>query len=105
MSELDKILEERGQSYGDFSGIASITQKIKGVLRAHRKWGIPPQETVVWGDHQVFAEASEMIVHKLARATNGDPYNEDTWQDIAGYANLALERARQAHTRGREDEI
>jgi hypothetical protein len=37
-------------------------------------------------------EAAEMIVHKLARIVNGNPFYMDSWVDIAGYATLVVDR-------------
>jgi len=40
-------------------------------------------------------EALDMIQHKIARILNGDPYYEDSWVDVIGYAQLALDRIRE----------
>jgi len=37
-------------------------------------------------------EALEMILHKIARILNGNPNYADSWQDIAGYAQLIVKR-------------
>jgi hypothetical protein len=31
-----------------------------------------------------------MIVHKIGRILNGDPNYDDSWADIAGYAQLVV---------------
>jgi hypothetical protein len=41
-----------------------------------------------WHDDPVVREAIDMILHKLARIAAGNPYFEDHWKDIAGYASL-----------------
>ena len=35
-----------------------------------------------------------MICHKLGRIINGDPNYDDSWLDIAGYAQLIVNRLR-----------
>ena len=37
-------------------------------------------------------EALIMISHKLARIVNGDPHYDDSWRDVAGYAQLVANR-------------
>ena len=39
-------------------------------------------------------EALEMIAHKIGRILNGDPDYDDSWVDIAGYAQLVADRLR-----------
>ena len=33
-------------------------------------------------------ESIDMICHKLGRIANGDPFYDDSWRDIEGYARL-----------------
>lgn len=79
MTEIDKILEERGQSYGKFEDQAKIARSLKRTMRHTRGW--PTLEPF----HQ---EALDMIAHKIARILNGNPNYVDSWTDIAGYASL-----------------
>jgi len=53
-------------------------------MRACPKWKME-----LLPDHK---EALEMIQHKIARILNGDPNYADSWQDIAGYAQLIVKR-------------
>lgn len=74
-----KVLDERGMQYGDFEGVAFLTQNLKAMMHAHPKWerlGVKHKE------------ALEMIVHKIGRIINGDPDHKDSWVDVAGYAEL-----------------
>ena len=49
-----------------------------------------------WNDTMPYMqEALDMIQHKIARILNGDPYYEDSWVDIIGYAQLALDGIRE----------
>ncbi len=76
------ILGERRKRYGDFSGHARIAQAIKEEMRNTTGWARL--------DHHQ-AEALEMIAHKIARILNGDPNYQDSWLDIAGYAQLVAD--------------
>ena len=77
--KIDKILEARGNEYGDFAAHASITQNIKKIMKSTKSWGsLSPDKK----------EALEMIAHKIARILNGNPEYKDSWSDIVGYAKL-----------------
>lgn len=84
--ELDKTLENRGKEYGDFRNQAEVVQGMKNVMRANPGWErmTPYQQ-----------EAADMIVHKLARIVNGNPFNVDSWHDIVGYAEITKVRVEQ----------
>lgn len=79
MQEIDKILEERGTNYGEFSTQAMVAQNLKGILQ---------QGYTVARHTALHREALEMIAHKIARIINGDPDYIDHWVDIEGYARL-----------------
>jgi len=40
-------------------------------------------------------EALDMICSKISRIVNGDPDYDDSWVDIAGYAQLIVNRLRE----------
>ena len=82
---VDKILQERAQSYGTFVSLAKTAQEFKSVL--YRELGSRNKRLA---DDQ--AEALDMIIHKIARVINGDANHVDSWADIAGYATLVAER-------------
>ncbi|MEY4910070.1 MAG: hypothetical protein RL260_3788 [Pseudomonadota bacterium] len=77
----DAIITERGMRYGPFAGHAAITQSLKDEMAGTEGWSrlSPPQR-----------EALEMIAHKIGRILNGDPNYDDSWVDIAGYAQLIV---------------
>jgi hypothetical protein len=83
---IQDVLKERGSRYGTFMGQAGITQNLKGVMQASKKGE-------AWchlaADQK---EALAMIAHKIARILNGDPNYIDSWIDIAGYAQLVVNR-------------
>ena len=82
---VDKILQERAQSYGTFVSLAKTAQEFKSVL--YRELGSRNKRLA---DDQ--SEALDMILHKIARVINGDANHVDSWADIAGYATLVAER-------------
>jgi len=84
---LTATLDARGSRYGKFTGHAEVTQTLKAIFRSKMgdKWDN-------LADDQ--KEALEMIAHKLGRIINGDPNYDDSWVDIAGYAQLVADRLR-----------
>ena len=86
MSSIDATLSERGQRYGDFEDHAKAAMAIRGVL--FTLFG--PEKFDSLEPDQV--EALIMISHKLARIVNGDPHYDDSWRDVAGYAQLVANR-------------
>lgn len=79
---VEQTLIQRGNRYGDFSEHAEISQQLKEVIYSHMSMeGVKPY----------MRESMEMICHKLARIANGDPYYDDSWRDIAGYAQLVVD--------------
>lgn len=77
--EKGNILTERNITHGDFRRSAEISQHLKRVVTRYSEGLTPVQE-----------ETLEMIMHKIARLLNGDPTRIDTWEDIVGYATLAI---------------
>lgn len=80
---IDSILEARGKEYGKFTEHARITQKFKDMMSRTPKWA---------GLNDDQKESLEMIAHKIGRILNGNPNNQDSWADIAGYAKLVSDR-------------
>jgi hypothetical protein len=79
MTAIDDLLEQRGNTHGNFSDVSHITETIMGEMRNSPNWPRMPDP------HRV---AVFMIAMKLGRIASGD-YNEvDHWRDIAGYAKL-----------------
>jgi hypothetical protein len=83
MSDVDKILAERGKRYGEFANHAKISQALKSVI-----FDAVSRDSL--DDDMI--EALEMIAHKIARICNGDPRWADSWSDVAGYATLVARR-------------
>jgi hypothetical protein len=81
--ETEKILEERGRRYGPFEGHARITQAIKLKMACEPGW-----LRLTYS----MKESLEMVAHKIGRILNGDPFYDDSWKDIAGYAELVAKQ-------------
>jgi len=77
----EETLNERGKRYGKFSTHSELSQQLKETLFTGNSGPFPKA---------YMNEALEMICHKLARIANGDPYYDDNWRDIAGYAELVV---------------
>jgi hypothetical protein len=80
------ILAQRGARYGNFTDQAEHCLIIKGTIFG--LMGIEKVQTLK--SDQI--EAISNIANKLARITNGDPHYDDSWRDIAGYAQLVANR-------------
>ena len=91
MADITETLQERGKRYGSFIGDAGVAQQLKGVLRDVANDN--EQLTNGWDDLAPdMKEALEMMSTKMGRIVHGDPWYEDSWRDIAGYATLVADR-------------
>jgi hypothetical protein len=92
-NNVTKILEERGNRYGTFESNSELTQAFQRAFQRSPSW-----ERM--NDYQ--REGLEMIAHKISRILNGDPNYDDSWVDIAGYAQLVVDAIRyEAATNGK----
>lgn len=82
---VEKILEQRGSRYGSFEDHADITISLMNAFIAH--YQITHENTNL---PSYMEESIHMIFHKLGRIANGNPYYDDSWIDIAGYAQLVV---------------
>ena len=83
---VDETLEERGKRYGKFSDVAQKTQDLQEAF-----WeGVEYQKIMTIPAFQ--SVAVDMILHKLARIAIGDSNYIDNWLDIAGYAQLVVDK-------------
>ena len=98
--EIKQILNERGSRYGKFENIATISCELEtvfyeGLMANLNKYEPEYKDNVEALLEDKFPpfmrEGVKMIVHKLARIANGDPFYDDSWKDIAGYATLVVE--------------
>ena len=77
----ESILSEREQTHGNFSEGASLMIALQELCFAHMRDKEVPAEITA---------ALQMICLKLSRIAVGNPIEPDHWQDIAGYATLAM---------------
>ena len=82
---LTEILAERGNSYGDYTSQALVAQTLKHVVHT------APTAQVM---KAIERESLDMICTKMSRLLTGDPQHLDSWVDIAGYAQLVVDRLR-----------
>lgn len=82
MTDIKDVLEERANTHGDFSFVATVAQELKDTLRSAAYESLEPWQT----------EALDMIVSKIGRIIAGNADEPDHWLDIEGYARLARER-------------
>lgn len=83
--QIEDVLLERGDRYGHFVGVATISQNLKYAINValQERCKTLPVEQI---------EALDMICNKLGRIINGDNNYADSWLDIAGYAQLVADR-------------
>ena len=74
-----ETLSARGNRYGEYKNVSETAQMLKNVLRTSASWGIM---------EPYMQESLDMICNKLSRISNGDPFYDDSWHDIIGYAAL-----------------
>jgi len=84
--DIDKILSERQDQYGDFFNRSKISQDFKNLIRQGESYRLLKADQ---------KEALEMIATKVGRIVNGDPDYLDSWLDIQGYCQLVIDRVRQ----------
>tara|TARA_R110000868_G_scaffold261331_3_gene519435 strand:+ start:9859 stop:10134 length:276 start_codon:yes stop_codon:yes gene_type:complete len=87
MTTVDDTLTTRGQKYGPFVTQAQIAIRLKDVIRDELNKRYKRLEA----DQM---EALDMIANKIGRIINGDADYDDSWHDIAGYAQLVADRLR-----------
>ena len=79
MKDVTETLDQRENRYGDYSKVAGTSQFLKAVIR----------QGVSWPDMEDYMQESlDLICNKIARIVNGDPYYDDSWHDVGGYAKL-----------------
>ena len=79
MKDVTETLDQRENRYGDYSKVAGTSQFLKAVIRHGASW--PDMEDYM-------QESLDLICNKIARIVNGDPYYDDSWHDVGGYAKL-----------------
>ena len=77
------LIAERDKTHGPWAKTARVAHKLKAYVASEME-----------ADHLTFtqSEALAMILSKIARIVVGDPNHPDHWNDIAGYAKLAVRK-------------
>jgi hypothetical protein len=83
LPNISDTLAERGGRYGKFIDHSKISQGLQDVMREAPNWDKLDVD---------MRQALTTIVDKIARILNGDPYYDDSWHDISGYATLVERR-------------
>lgn len=83
LSPIEQTLRDRNETHGKFTTQALISQSMKKRVRDGKNWSNMDAD---------MRESIDMILHKVARIVNGDPYHLDSWHDISGYATLVENR-------------
>ncbi len=83
---VDETLKQRGSRYGSFKNHAHISLTLRTAIFSH--YGQTHPQGPNLSPSQI--EALTMICHKLGRIANGDAFYDDSWKDIAGYAELIV---------------
>lgn len=79
VKDVNETLQARGNNYGEYTNVSATAQKLKNVIRSAASWeNMEPY----------MQESLDMICNKLSRICNGNPYYDDSWHDIGGYAKL-----------------
>jgi hypothetical protein len=79
MKDVTETLDQRENRYGEFRNVSETSQWLKDIMRGGASWkGMEP----------FMQESLDLIANKLARIVNGDPFYDDSWHDIGGYAKL-----------------
>lgn len=75
----NKILQDRESNYGSYQANAQLIQQFKNHARGMTGWH------KMSSDKQ---QSIDMIFTKIGRIITGDSTHQDSWDDIAGYAEL-----------------
>lgn len=90
MSEIDRILEDRGSRYGDFGVQSQTAQAIREAFQKSQNWDyLPPY----------MREGLDLVATKISRMLCGDPMYMDNVVDILGYMTLVKTEMEKEHAR------
>lgn len=81
MSKVDEILKNRDGIHGDFMEVAHTAQQLKFWIKYSNN-DLP----------EYMSESLDLICTKMSRIANGNCNEIDHWLDIAGYAQLVVNR-------------
>lgn len=103
MTNKAELTSERFGTHGNFEDNARVAQTLKNYFRIEAaKRAARGQKPLSFRQ----MDALDMIAAKVGRIFAGDPYFADHWDDIAGYAHIAIHEAGEntdAHTNTEAD--
>jgi hypothetical protein len=79
MKDVTETLDQRENRYGDYKDVSATSQWLKDIIHAGGSWNAM---------EPYMQESLDLIANKLARIVNGDPFYDDSWHDVGGYAKL-----------------
>lgn len=82
VNETSDLLADRQRTHGDFSRVACTSQRLKDDITDGTRYS--------YDLPYIQREALQNICQKMSRIVNGNSNEPDHWQDIIGYATLAL---------------
>lgn len=86
-TELEQTIAQRRGRYGPLIESGEVAMKLEDYLRS-----LPGWERLAYDQREALA----MVMHKISRIMCGDPDYDDSWVDIAGYAQNVVNRLREA---------
>jgi len=84
MEDIGKILEERGNNYGDYKGNAILRSRIMHLIK-ERYYDIHNHDMPLLYETYIYD-----VVTKLSRIAV-TPRHLDSWVDVLGYSKLIIE--------------
>lgn len=84
-TELEQTIAQRRGRYGPLIESGEVAMKLEDYLRS-----LPGWERLAYDQREALA----MVMHKISRIMCGDPDYDDSWIDIAGYAQNVVNRLR-----------
>jgi hypothetical protein len=81
----EALVEDRNATHGDFRTNARLSQRLKAVFRSYDGW-----EAL----DDVEKEVLDMVSLKISRILSGKSLERQHWEDIEGYAHLALKECK-----------
>ena len=79
MKDVTETLDQRENRYGEYTNVSATSQWLKDIMRGGDSWNAM---------EPYMQESLDLIANKLARIVNGDPFYDDSWHDVGGYAKL-----------------
>lgn len=83
--ELEQTIAQRRGRYGPLIESGEVAMKLEDYLRS-----LPGWQNLAYDQRESLA----MVMHKISRIMCGDPDYDDSWIDIAGYAQNVVNRLR-----------